>query len=556
MNLIIGNILYALLELHERSLRMLQRIWRSSWFLPTLLIVAVVVAELLIYGPAARGNPQSGAPALPDGIAVDERLTWRPTLDPQATVTVDGNTVTDWRTGSPSNVLVPSNRSSLGVALELCANNDGDWVGFTGSFPYELTIGSSKDGPRDVGRPEGFQGVSLIGLDEDAGSSMRSQIRGVHFAQGQGINQDIALIGFIVDSHSIMPIQTTNLARSFGHLYLERLRFLTISNDQTGKTPTTRVIRGHGGAAWHILNCQMVDGLEIGDGLAGASEHFLYYDGQMGPSEVVGCWLRGPQWAGIQAVGRYTDRFQDANGVWQERFPVGALLIEDCKFENVGSAGTACINITGGGLLDVTVKNCTYSAGFIQTGGSGQVGPNGWLGMAIQTYTDHKAWELDDVNYLPGQGPKIARGYSMEPIPNLPESAGPPPLPADGFGACRSIRVIGGTWLRNGGGSPLFSFRDCADVTIVQQGVAFGGGPTLPLTLSGGPIMFAHTGVLQNNGKAGEGSVPSGVGPGYWQQATFVGRRAPSTWITVPVKMGAARKTLSVTDLDSWWEAQ
>ena len=91
------------------------------------------------------------------------------------------------------------------------------------------------------------------------------------------------------------------------------------------------------------------------------------------------------------------------------------------------------------------------------------------------------------MNFLAGQGPAIGRGYSQEPN-NLPISPGlAGMLPDDGFGSCRSITVIGGKWRRNGGGSPLFSFRDCADVTIVQQGVAHNGQTTIPLSTSGPP---------------------------------------------------------------------
>lgn len=496
------------------------------------------------------------APSLPNWVAQDSRMTWRPTMHPKATAVVNGTVVTDWRSGTAVNVPVPTNRSPLGVALDLCTNNAGDWIGFTGTFAYEFGLGDKND-PRSAARTQGYQGVSLVGLDQNPASPMRSTLWGLHLAQKTGVQSDIALIGCIVDSHSIMPIQTMDLANPpFGNIYLEAIKFLTISNDQahanpSGKTATTRVIRGHGAARWHVLNCEMLDGYVLGDGQSGASEHFMYYDGQRGDSEVVGCKVRGPQWSGIQAVGRYTDRIK-AGTTWFDRYPFGKLLVEDCWFENVGSAGTACVNIAGGGMLDVTVKNCEYSAGFITTGSSGQVGVNGWLGMAIQTYTDHKAWELDDVNYLPGQGPSIARGYSQEPN-NLPISQGlTGMLPDDGFGACRSITVIGGKWRRNGGGSPLFSFRDCKNVSLVYQGVQPNGQPTLPMTLAGGPIMFCPNGTQEQCGKAGTGLVPVACGPGYWQQARFIARKAPSTWINVPVKMGANRRTLSPMELDSW----
>jgi hypothetical protein len=36
----------------------------------------------------------------------------------------------------------------------------------------------------------------------------------------------------------------------------------------------------------------MLDGYVLGDGQSGASEHFMYYDGQRGDSEVVGCKVR------------------------------------------------------------------------------------------------------------------------------------------------------------------------------------------------------------------------------------------------------------------------
>lgn len=516
-----------------------------------LFIVLAALVALSAQNPPAPDL--SMAPPVPAGVGIEPRCTWHPKLDANATAVVlaDG-TVIDYRGGGDGTpVLSPANRSPLGIALDLCANDDGDWVGFYGTWPYELKLGDGT-GPRETARLSGYRGVSLIGLNQDPSDSDCSVLWGLHLSQKTGTQADIALIGCVIDSHSIMPIQTMDLANPpFGNIWLEDLRFLTISNDQAhanpaGKTATTRVIRGHGAARWHVVDCEMLDGYVIGDRQAGASEHFAYWDGQQGDSEFIGCKIRGPQWAGMQAVGRYTDRMQLPSGTWIERFPYGKLRIEDCWFENVGSAGTACINITGGGLLEVTVTNCTYSAGFIQTGSSGQVGPKGWLGMAIQTYTDHKAWELDEVNYPAGQGPILGRGYSMEPTTN-PASPGPPPLLDDGFGACRSIVVIGGTWRRNGGGSPLFSFRDCKDVQIVQQAQG-----STPLVLSGGPIMFCPNGVLEQCGKAGSGPVPAGSGTGYWQQARFISRRAPSTWITVPVKMGTSRKTLIPVDLDKW----
>lgn len=500
-----------------------------------ILINLTLILTTLALFPA----PPAQAPVLPNGLLQSAHVTWKPTLDPTATAVVTGNTVTDWRTGTPKNVPVPANRSALGVALELCSNNAGDWVGFTGTFAYELGIGDS-NGPRDTARTAGYRGIALVGLDNDPVSPTRSTLWGLHLAQSIGAQADISLLNCIVDSHSNMPIQTVDLAHPpFGNIYLEALRFLAVSNDlQHLKTSTTRVIRGHGAARWHIVGCEMVDGIDIGDGLAGATEHFFYYDGQQGDSEVIDCKIHGPKLAAIQSVGRYTDRLK-INNVWQERYPFGKLLIEDCTFEDVGSSGTACINITGGGLLDVTVKNCNYHAGFAT---------QGWLGMAIQTYTDHKAWELDDVHYPPGQGPIIGRGYSMDPqtLPISPGLAGV--LPDDGYGACRSMTIIGGTWRRNGGGAPLFNLRDCKLVTIVEQAAR-----AAPFTISGGVIMFCPNGLQEQCGKAGNGLVPAGLGPGYWQQASLVSRGPPSQWITVPVKMGASRRTVAPTELDTWW---
>jgi hypothetical protein len=301
------------------------------------------------------------------------------------------------------------------------------------------------------------------------------------------------------------------------------------------------VIRGHGAARWHLFSCDMLDGNNVGDGLAGANEHFFYYDAQQGDSEVINCRIRGPRWSAIQAVGRYTDRFK-VGGVWQERYPFGALRIEDCDFIDVGIGGTACINIAGGGVLNVTVRNCDYSAGF------GVGAPPNWPGMAVQCYTDHKAWELDP-NALPGQGAVIARGYSMDPqtSPISPGLAGK--LRDDGYGSCNSMKVIGGTWRRHGGNAPLFNFRDARSVEIVHtaRGAA-------PLKMSGGVIMFCPNGLHEQCGDAGDGTVPGGLSPGYWQQAVFVGRHPPSTWMSVPVKMGLERRTLSDSDMDSWWQ--
>jgi hypothetical protein len=522
----------------------------------------------------------TGAPAVPDGLFEDPRVTWKPKLDITATAVVyaDGSVVS-FKTGTPK-VITGSAASALGTALLQCANNDGDWVGFYGEHPYELGIGDATS-KRDVGRPSGFQGISLIGLETDPNNSDLSVLWGVHFMQHEGVQKDLTIANCVIDSHSIMPIQVTDLAYpDLGNLYLESLRFLTISNDQAhanpaGKNATTRVIRGHGGARWHIVNCDMLDGYVLGDGQSGASEHFFYYDGQRGDSEVIGCRVRNPQWCGVQAVGRYTDRFWAA-GAWQERMPYGKLLIEDCWFENVGSAGTACINITGG-MLDVTVKNCTYLAGYTLPATTGQLGPKGWLGIAIQTWTDRKVFQLADtidpttgVPYIDpktgkpyvnpatgkrwsaGQGPITARGYSMDLRGSLADSPGIPTFPEDGFGSCRSITVIGGSYKRKSGTNPLFSFRDCAKVTIRYQGVQLDGTPTLPLTIEGGSIMVAGGGVFENNGKAGNGLVPAKIGPGYWQQIAFEGRKLPSTYLFVPVKIGAVRVALTTAELNTW----
>lgn len=548
---------------HENQTMKLLTLWQT--------LAGAVLALGFSQAPPLALEVDGNAPAVPDGLFEDPRATWTPTLDATATVVVEANgTVTSYKTGIPTTIAVPSNRRALGVALEQCANNDGDWVGFYGTHNYELTIGSTP-GPRDVGRPQGYQGISLIGLETDPSNSDQSVLWGVHFAQHIGVNKDLAFANFTVDSHSIMPIQTADLSHPpFGNIYLERLKFLVISNDQAKnplppgidpalkKNATTRVIRGHGAARWHILYCDMLDGWQPGDGQAGASEHFFYYDAQQGDSEVIGCRVRGAQWSGVQCVSRYTDRFK-VGGVWQERYAFGKLLVDDCWFENVGSAGTGCINIAGGGIVDCTVRNMHYEANYVPSNSTGQVLPKGWPGMALLCYVDKKAFELDSTSidpntgkpYTAGQGPPIALGYSM----NATGGSLPPSelmdasLPTDGFGACRSFTVIGGTFRRNNGGNaPLFNFRDCANVTIIE--VAQGA---TPFNSTGGVMMFCQGGLFEQNKKAGDGKVPAKCGPGYWQQARLISRKnKPSTWIG-PIKMAASRTSLSGAEIDSWW---
>lgn len=518
---------------------------------------AALLALAALLPPSILQEPDGGAPGVPEGLFTDPRHTAPPQLDETATAVVNANgTVTSYKSGAAVNIPVPSNRSPLGIALEQCANNDGDWVGFYGRWPYALGIGDT-NGPRDTARAQGYQGVSLIGLDENPASTTRSQLEGIHFAQRVGINRDLALACCVVDSWSIMPVATADLSHPpFGNISLERIRFLGVSNDQPGLKVrngknyyTTRLIRGHGAARWHIFFCEAVDGVEIGDGLFGASEHFFYYDAQQGDSEVVGNKCRGAQWTFVQAVGRYTDRLK-AGGVWQERYPFGKLLIADNWTRNIGSAGAAMITIAGGGLLDVTVSNHDYEAGFEPLTTTGQIGANGWLGCAIVCYTDHKAHELDDVNYPAGQGPVIARGYSMEPHVNPPSDGLAGKLPDDGYGCCNSITIIGGKWRKKDGNAPLWNFRNCRSITIIEQaeGVA-------PLELSGGMLLFAKDGgTLAQNRKMGDGLVPSKL-TGYWQQALLVSRRKPSTWLKVPIRMGANPVTLTAAEVDSWWSS-
>lgn len=499
-------------------------------------------------------------PALPEGLCQDARATWIPTLDPTATVVVDANgNITSYKTGFAVSVPVPLGRSSLGTALNLCENNDGDWVGFLGEHKYELGIGD-KNGNKDTARPIGYQGISLVGLDKNT-----SIIRGFTLSQRIGVQKDFALLHCVVDSWSIMPVMTVDLAHPpFGNIYIEQVQFLGVSNDQPGlKTAvdpttgevknyfTTRVIRGHGAARWHILHCKYKDGVVIGDGLAGASEHFFYYDAQQGDSEVIGCEVWGTQYTMIQSVTRYTDRIKLANGQWAERYAFGTLLVEDCVMRQIGSAGTWAINICGG-LTDVIVKNCDYLSDVALANTTGQVIGGKWSGGGVQAWADNKVYELDP-SFPPGQGPPIAKGYSLSPPGgSLPDSEGVPALglPIDGFPSCRSLTILGGSWVIKGGAkAPMFNIRDCARV-IISQGLPL----QHPFKISGATgFQFAGQGVHSSNAKMGNGLTPAGSG--LWQQALFLGRGAPSTWAG-SVKLGKKTPTMPYTlsdaELDTW----
>jgi hypothetical protein len=488
--------------------------------------------------------------SIPAHLLQDSRVTWTPKLNPMPRAVVGPGKVVysiDSQ-GIMSTVPVPTGKCPIGVALDLCQNNAGDWIGLLGDVGG-IEMGHQNAASGKAARSIGYQGISLVGLDQDPSSSTCAVIHSLELAQAVGVQDGIALMGVILDSRSIMPIFVENLIEpGVGHLYLEDIRVLSVPASRKalkGGFATTRVIRLHGRCILHAVNVVMAGGIMIGDGLEGATEHFIYGNCQGGDSEVIDCKAVDCQYTGYQGVGRYTDRILRA-GKWIERFPFGKLLIEDFWTVDCGSGGATAVTVAGGGLLEVTVRNMRYEANL-----DGSIA--NWKGQALLAYLDHKAYELDEVNYPAGQGPAIARGYSMDPA-FQPESDGMSGvLPDDGLGTCRSFKVYGGSFKRGGKStSPLFSFRNAASVWIGEN-----AGGAIPFEASGGVIMFANTGLDTQNGRAGDGLVPPGLPPGYWQQAVFASaRRAPSQWVGVPVKMGTTASgspaQLTAAELNSW----
>ena len=531
-----------------------------------LLLASSTPAQAFAQDPADTSAPVSAAaaplealtqaPALPDGLCADPRMTWRPTLNPTAAVVVDEfGVVTVWRTGSP--VIVPTNgRAPITVGAEQLKNNSGEWLGFYGNQGV-VSLGKKPDS-NDAARANGFQGVSFVGLDHDSHSSTGSVLGGFNLAQYVGHNRDIAFLNLTIDSWTNRPCTTAAHANpDLGHLYLERIKYLAIGRRAQGLTPkglavTTWAFRLEGHVRSHFLDVRMVGGETEGDGFAGTVEHGVYQNGPPGSSEFVDCTFQGAGISAVYFVTRFMDRI-DHGTTWGERFGQGTLLLENLTAIDCGPNGSFAVNVCGG-ILDVVLRNYHYRV----NRDTGSPTPAPWAGGAIQFYCDHKAYELGPP--INSQSKPVALGYSLESSTVLPMSAGIQALvdagvlPWDGYGSARSLTVIGGTFEVANLTPPLFSLRDVRLVTFQETGV--GASPFTVSGLGGGKVVTfagngqkAQCGPAQAAGKPA-GRVPAALGAGWNQQARFLSRRLPSTWIGGTVKIVST--TVPPADLDSW----
>ncbi len=526
---------------------------------PYTLTTFLAAAFALFFGPLA-GLAIAQGPALPDGLAQDPRMTWRPTLNPTATVEIDAlGTVTNWRSGSA--VAVPLNgRAPIAVAVEQLQNNAGEWIGFFGN-QGSVKIGARVD-KDETARASGYQGISVVGLDTDPHSSEGSVLSGFALAQYIGHNRDVAFLNLTIDSWTNRPCTTAAHANpTFGNLYLERIKVLSIGRDQQGLTAkggalTTWVARLEGHVRSHFLDVKMVGGVVEGDGIAGTVEHGVYQNGPPGDSEFVDCSFHGCAISALYFVTRYMDRI-DLGSSYGERFGFGKLYVEDLEAIDCGRNGSFAFNVCGG-VLDVTLKNYHYRV----NRDTGSPTPPKWAGGACQFYTDHKAYELDTSAGMPTGSNAVpkALGYSLATHTSLPMSDGVQALvdsgalPWDGYGSGRSLTVIGGRFEVANLTPPLFSLRDVRLVSFVQsdadadsfQVSGLGGGKVIGFAGSG---ISAQCGPAQNPAYP-PGKVPPTLGAGWNQQARFLSRKPPSTWIGGKVNIGAT--TVSPADLDTW----
>lgn len=529
----------------------------AGWILRALFVV------LGVFGAIAPALAQ--APPLPDGLAQDPRLTWRPALNPTATVTLDAqDVVTVWRSGQP--VVVPTaGRSGLAVALEQLANDSGEWLGFTGRHGA-VQLGD-KVGTEDCARPQGFSGISIVGLDSDPSSSDWAVLGGFQIDQRIGLQKDLAFLNLAIDSWTNRPCMVGDGDDpAVGNLYLESIRAFAIPNDLKGQTAkgascTTWLFKIHGSWRLHVLALELRDGVVPGDGLGGTSEHVFYLDALLGDSELLDSYLHGAQISGFYCTTRYQNRLRSAGG-WVERYSQGRLLIDGTTFHDCGVMGSWAVNICGG-VQHVTLRNLTYRVNLDGYALSGQVPGGKWAGGAAQVYVDKKQFELDtgtaaDPIPISSKSVPKALGYSMEPswnsLPESPDTAAMN-LPWDGYGGARSFEVIGGTFEGANIYPPLFNLRDVALVTFVesQAGVA-----PFRVRGAGKTAAFAASGPLSQCGPAQEpgatpGRVPAALSSAYGQQARFKSRALPSKWFGSVKINGTA---VSPADLDTWaWRA-
>ena len=497
------------------------------------------------------------APSLPDGLACDPRLTWRPTLNPTATVVLDslGN-VTSWRTGAP--VVVPTaGRAPITVALEQLENNKGEWLGFYGRHgAVKLGARTDKD---ESARPQGFQGISVVGLDPDSHSSTGAVLAGINLAQYVGVQRDLAFLRLTVDSWTNRPCTLAAGAHpTFGHVYLEDIEVLAIGRKwqnltDKGGAVTTWVLRAEGHAQLHVLRLRMVGGVLKGDGKAGTVEHGIYANGPAGDSEVLDSLFEGCGISATYFVTRYADRIDLLAGTWAERYGHGALLVDNLTALECGPNGSFAFNVCGG-ALHVVLRNFTYE---VNQGAIGTAAP--WAGGAVQFYTDHKAYEL--VPPINSNSVPVALGYSMDTHSSaLPMSPGVAALvasgalPWDDFGAARSLHVIGGTFRVANLKPPLFNLRDVGLVMFTQ--LADGVEPFSVTGLGNNKVLaFASSGVWSQCGPAqaeGQppGQLPAQFGAAWNQQARFYSRRPPDTWLGGRVTVNGTN--VPAADLATW----
>lgn len=496
------------------------------------------------------------APALPDGLATDQRMSWRPTLNPTATVVVDAaGVVTNWRNGTPV-VVSTAGREPIVVALEQLANDAGEWVGIYGR-QGSVRLGA-KVGQNDAARASGFSGVSIVGLEADPSSTDWSVVGGFLISQTVGEQRDLALLNLTVDSWSDRPCQTLegHTSRPW-HLYLERVKFLAISNNLKGQTAkgdacTKWALKLHGELALHLLEVELRDGLTPGDGLGGAGEHFLYSDALHGDSEVWDCTIERAKISAVYTTTRFHQRLARPGGGWDERFSYGRLTLGNLVVRDCGELGSWAVNICGG-VQDIVVRNMSYRVNLDGYDPVGHPPGSKWAGGAIQVYVDHKQYQLDDSGPINSNSKPVALGYSMELGTGLPMSAGVDQLglPWDGYGGARSLTIEGGTFEGGNIYPPLINLRDVRLVSLVES-----VPDAAPFRTRGvGKVLaFGSSGQRNQCGPAEEpgqapGKLPANLGPGWNQQARFLSRKPPSSWVGAVKVYGT---TVSPADLDTW----
>jgi hypothetical protein len=520
--------------------------------------VWVLPALLAQQPPAIPATPTQTAPELPEGLSIDGRLSWRPALKPTAAITVDAaGVITDWRAGAPK-VIPAGGREELIVALEQLQNNSGEWVGVLGR--HGMVRLGDKTGAKDGARPEGFSGLSIVGLDQaDPSSSDYTYLAGAMISQRVGIQRDLAFLNLTFDCTTDRPFETlAGQQVDPGNFYLERVRFLAISNSAQGLTPkgsnsSTFILKHHGGSRLHLLGVDLLDGAEVGDGWGGSSQHFLYSDGCFGDSEFIDCRLHGCKISALYFATRYQNRIQTGPNTWVERYAKGRLLIENLSATDCGVLGSWAVNICGG-FCQVVVRNYHYRVNLDGYDLAGQVPGAKWAGGALQAYVDAKQYELDYTLPINSNSQPIALGYSMDPPGgSLPASPGAAAmgLPSDGYGGARSIEIVGGTFEGAAIYPPLINLRDVKLVALTESAAG-----CAPFTVRGvgKTLAFGSSGISSQCGPAEEpgkqpGSMPA-VLAGWNQQARFLSRRPASSWIGGAVKVNGV--TVPPADLDTW----